>query len=215
MKNYYKLLGLDKDAPKELISKVFKYHIKKNHPDLFEGDAKIIAENKVKELNEAYEILSDDKKREEYDFNLEQELNEKNEDYKSLDVAIIEEENQKLKHIINNYDRFFNEYMSEKIPYIKTIIDNYDNIQTNNYYKSTYPEADNYNKSSNYNVDNYNQNQNYEKPTFFSKESKDALIKIVAQIIIYFLIIFVLLTFFSNSTGIDVFEILSNSFLDK
>lgn len=105
--------------------------------------------------------------------------------------------------------------MNDKIPYIKTIIDNYDNIQTNNYYKSTYPEADNYNKSSNYNVDNYNQNQNYEKPTFFSKESKDALIKIVAQIIIYFLIIFVLLTFFSNSTGIDVFEILSNSFLDK
>jgi len=60
-KNYYKILGIDKDASKDEIKKSFRELSKKYHPDVG-GD-----EDKFKEINEAYSILSDDKKRSEYD----------------------------------------------------------------------------------------------------------------------------------------------------
>jgi len=60
-KNYYKILGIKKDASKDEIKKSFRELSKKYHPDVG-GD-----ENKFKEINEAYSILSDDKKRSEYD----------------------------------------------------------------------------------------------------------------------------------------------------
>ena len=46
---------------KEIINKIFKIHIKKNHPDLFDGEEKILMEEKVKEINEAYEIIKKDR----------------------------------------------------------------------------------------------------------------------------------------------------------
>ena len=71
MKNYYDILQVNKNADKEIISKIYKYLVKENHPDLFTGKDKELAEIKIKELNEAYEVLSDDKKRKEYDEELE------------------------------------------------------------------------------------------------------------------------------------------------
>ncbi len=61
-KDYYKILGVDKQAPKEEIKKAFRNLAHKYHPDKKTGDAE-----RFKEINEAYSILSDDKKRAEYD----------------------------------------------------------------------------------------------------------------------------------------------------
>lgn len=61
-KNYYEILGVDKKASKEDIKKAFRILAHKYHPDKKGGDA-----SKFKEVSEAYSVLSDDKKRAEYD----------------------------------------------------------------------------------------------------------------------------------------------------
>ena len=60
-KNYYDTLGLDKKATKDDVKKAFRKLAQKHHPDKG-GD-----ESKFKEITEAYAILSDEKKRREYD----------------------------------------------------------------------------------------------------------------------------------------------------
>lgn len=64
-KDHYKTLGVSESASKDEIKKVFRRLAKKYHPDRNRGDA--AAEAKFKELSEAYETLSDAKKRDEYD----------------------------------------------------------------------------------------------------------------------------------------------------
>ncbi|MGM0609720.1 MAG: DnaJ C-terminal domain-containing protein [Thermodesulfobacteriota bacterium] len=64
-KDYYKLLGVDKNASKEEISKAYKKLARKYHPDLNPDNPE--AENKFKEIGEAYEVLKDDEKRRMYD----------------------------------------------------------------------------------------------------------------------------------------------------
>lgn len=61
-KDYYQILGIPKGASKEEIKKAFRKLAHKYHPDKGGGD-----ETKFKELNEAYQVLSDDRKRAEYD----------------------------------------------------------------------------------------------------------------------------------------------------
>ncbi len=61
-KDYYKILGVSKDASKEEIKKAFRKLAHKYHPDKEGGD-----EEKFKEINEAYQVLSDEKKRAQYD----------------------------------------------------------------------------------------------------------------------------------------------------
>lgn len=61
-KDYYKLLGIEKNAGPDEIKKAFRALAHKHHPDKQGGD-----ETKFKEINEAYQILSDEKKRAQYD----------------------------------------------------------------------------------------------------------------------------------------------------
>jgi curved DNA-binding protein len=64
-KDYYKLLGVSRNAGKDDISKAYKKMAKKYHPDLNPGNDS--AEVKFREINEAYEVLKDDEKRKLYD----------------------------------------------------------------------------------------------------------------------------------------------------
>jgi len=64
--NPYKILGIDENAEFIVIKAAYRAMANKYHPDKWQGDKKE-AEKKIKEINNAYDILSDDNKRREYD----------------------------------------------------------------------------------------------------------------------------------------------------
>jgi curved DNA-binding protein len=64
-KDYYKTLGVEKKASEKDIKRAYRDLAKKHHPDRNPGDKK--AEEKFKEINEAYQVLSDPEKRARYD----------------------------------------------------------------------------------------------------------------------------------------------------
>src|SRR5574344_262738 len=111
LKNYYEILEVNPKASNEIIKKVYKIKIKQNHPDLFQGEEKIKAEEITKEITEAYDTLQDNKKRAEYDFELENEIsNSKNLKYESL-IESLKSENNYLKNILNSKNKIISSLM--------------------------------------------------------------------------------------------------------
>ncbi len=64
-KDYYKILGVDKNADQKTIKSKYRKLAKKYHPDLNPDDK--VAQEKFKEISEAYEVLSDPDKKKKYD----------------------------------------------------------------------------------------------------------------------------------------------------
>ena len=64
-KDYYEILGVKRDAPEEEIRKAYRKLARKYHPDVNKTDKN--AEERFKEINEAYEVLGDADKRKRYD----------------------------------------------------------------------------------------------------------------------------------------------------
>lgn len=64
-RDYYEVLGVDKNADEAAIKKAYRVLAKKYHPDMNPGDAE--AEKKFKEASEAYAVLSDPEKKRQYD----------------------------------------------------------------------------------------------------------------------------------------------------
>ncbi len=64
-RDYYEVLGVEKNADEAALKKAYRVLAKKYHPDMNPGDAE--AEKKFKEASEAYAVLSDPEKRRQYD----------------------------------------------------------------------------------------------------------------------------------------------------
>ena len=92
MKNYYELLEDSQSASQEVIEKAYKTLTKKYHPDLQTTVDKTYAEQKMKELNEAYDVISNPEKRTAYNQELEKFEQEKL--------------NQETTHTNNNENNF-------------------------------------------------------------------------------------------------------------
>lgn len=178
MKNYYKILQIDKDASSEIIKVAYKLLVKKYHPDLKEGEAKIDAEEKIKQINEAYDILSNPSKKTEYDQTLTNEFISL-EQYNNLI-----NENINLKKELNYFHNLYNKnnYYEQK---------NTNMYSKNNYYK-------------NQNTSNDEINNNSKFKNIFSNLNEN--IKSVIAIIITFFIIFLIIKIpFLNNLLFDIF----------
>lgn len=121
MSNLYEILEVSEKASKEVIDKAYHVLVKKYHPDLQQGEEKQKAEEKMKQINEAYEILSNEEKRREYDINLEEQRKQE---------KIIEE--QKRKQQINEYEKEKTQEQLENQTYYRNEDQNVnENVNTN------------------------------------------------------------------------------------
>lgn len=67
MKNYYEILGISENASNSEVEKKYAELIAKYHPENFAGEAKKIVEERLKDVKEAYSVLSDDFLRNQYE----------------------------------------------------------------------------------------------------------------------------------------------------
>lgn len=66
-KNYYDTLGISRNATQDQVRSAYRKLARRHHPDCAKEADKALAEEKIKEINEAYEVLKDPVKREKYD----------------------------------------------------------------------------------------------------------------------------------------------------
>ena len=100
MKNYYEILEVNKNASKEVIERAYKVLVKKYHPDLYDTSEKAYVEQKLKDINEAYKVLSNDFLRRQYD--LECEKQQEVFDKRNIVDQTTKEENRRDKNKKNS-----------------------------------------------------------------------------------------------------------------
>ena len=98
--NYYEILEVSVNASKEVIKNAYRALTKKYHPDSYKGNQEY-AQEKMKEINEAYETLMDDNKRLMYDyengFKIDPNAPKNEIDLKEEDIKVEEKENKEDK----------------------------------------------------------------------------------------------------------------------
>ena len=136
MKNYYEILEVDKLASPEIIDKAFKTLAKRYHPDMHEENKKQWAEENFKKINEAFEVLSDDKKRADYDAELAASTIDYSAKYEELcrQQDILKQELEFLRQKYNSS----NIYNNQAANYSSQPNNNYNNTNQNIYYKKNY-----------------------------------------------------------------------------
>ena len=125
-KNYYEILEVDKNASPEIIEKAYKTLAKKYHPDVQLEENKKQSEEIFKQINEAYEILSDTTKKEEYNKTIILNF------VKIEDFNILKNENKYLKNQNMKLQALINHNSNNN--YQPTINTNYQNNQPKNNY---------------------------------------------------------------------------------
>ena len=170
MKDYYKILEIDKDASPEIIKVAYKLLVKKYHPDLKEGKEKKQAEEKIKEINEAYGVLSNTIKKSDYD--------------KTLDNSSFSME--KFQEILNE-----NITLKKELDYFKKIYNRSNNRNTysNTSYRNMYDSSEATSNTKNTTTSN-NKYYNAIKNAF---SNFDETIKTIIALIITFIITFIFL----------------------
>ncbi len=178
-KNYYDILEVNKNASPEIIEKAYKTLVKKYHPDLQDNNLKAEYEEKIKLINEAFEVLSDSEKRKNYDLNLKQ-TEFSVEAYNNLI-----NENLKLKNEIN--------YLKNNLINYKNNINN--NI--NNNFNSKINENLNYNDINKNNLNNNkNINNNYSENIRQKYNINSILENVFALFLTVFIFIFIFFILF-------------------
>ncbi len=99
MKNYYEILEVDQNASQEVIEKAYRTLVKKYHPDLQQGTKREEYSEKIKEVNHAYDVLSDELQRAEYDETLEKDKVTQEQYAKTV------QENYQLRQQINRMEQ--------------------------------------------------------------------------------------------------------------
>lgn len=145
MKDYYEILEVSSSASSEVIEKAYKALVKKYHPDLQPNDKKQEAEDKIKIINEAYDVLSNEEKKKEYDIKLK---NQK-----------LREEEQKYNNMRNNSRNGSSNYRNNS----QNNSNNYKNNAYNNYSNHRNSAYNTQNNSSNNSNTAYNNNSNYQR----------------------------------------------------
>lgn len=109
MKDYYAILEINESASKETIEKVHKLLVKRYHPDLQDASKKAEYEEKMKEVNEAYEILTDPIQKKEYDAQLKE--------YKIQQIMEEIRAKQMMENVYRKYDdQYANNQTSQDYP---------------------------------------------------------------------------------------------------
>ena len=207
MSNLYEILEVSEKASKEVIDKAYHVLVKKYHPDLQQGEEKQNAEEKMKKINEAYEVLSNEKKRKEYDISLEeQRKQEKIIEEQKRNQQINEYEQERIQEQLENQAYYRNE--KQNINKNTNENNNYQNIQKeiNRAYANAY---NNYLRSLGYKV---------KEPWTFKRFLE--LLKVLAILTIIILIIWffppthkLLIEFYENNFIIKtIVNIISNIF---
>lgn len=114
----YEILEVSENASAEVIEKAYKVLAKKYHPDLQTQEEKQNAEMKMKQINEAYEVLGNEEKRREYDKKLEQERNQNSQNYNTMNVGAAQ--NEYNTYNSNNRAEDF-DYEKEQLKYKKKL----------------------------------------------------------------------------------------------
>lgn len=158
--NLYEILEVSENASMETINKIYKIQAKKYHPDLQTNETdKVKAEEKMKQINDAYSVLSDEQKRKEYDQKLEQERELKRQ--------------QDEQNIINNVARNYSE--AQKTNQTNNTINNNSNFQNKAvYYKQKSNENNKVYTEKDY-IRDYNKKLRRFKAQLFGNKIKENL----------------------------------------
>ena len=119
METLYDVLEVSNKASKEVIEKAYKTLAKRYHPDLQESSNRKSAEEKMKKINDAYSVLSDDAKREEYDRSLQEEMERLQREKQQSENQKRREQQTANEAPRNNQQTIKNKYNNEEFNWIE------------------------------------------------------------------------------------------------